>query len=635
LKHIVDRLRNRTAAFVHDLVMIPAAWFAAYWLRFNLETVPHPILLQSIRMLPVVVAVQGAVFWYLGLYRGLWRFASLPDLVRIVNSVIVGVALSAVGIFLLTRMQHVPRSVLPLFALLLVACLGGPRLLYRWLKEGAVRRAASTRVLVAGAGAAGEQLVRDMLHDRTLGWRPVAFVDDASESRGREIHGVRVVAKCGRIPEVVRELGVELVVIAIPGADSRGMRRLVGLCESAGVPVRTLPGRGRMTLRQGTLSQVREVAIEDLLGRESVRLGREAIDASVRGKVVLVSGGGGSIGSELLRQLAPFEPRRLVIVDQSEFNLYRIERELRDAFPDLDVRPHLIDVCDEAALTRCFELQRPSSVFHAAAYKHVPMLEGQVRAAAMNNVIGTYRVARAAARHDSERFVLVSTDKAVNPTNIMGTTKRIADLLCQNLDFVFPRTRFVTVRFGNVLDSAGSVAPRFRDQIARGGPVTVTHPEVTRYFMTIPEAGQLILQAGAIGAGGEIFVLDMGEPIKIRYLAEQMIRLAGQRPGEDIEIVYSGLRPGEKLFEELFYVDEALRPTGSEKLLLARSRRISWDVLERHLRQIEVACAGYDEAALRHVMTALVPEYRPRASPGASNVVPLPSIGRREESVST
>ena len=632
MRHIVGRLRSRTAAFAHDLLMIPVAWLGAYWLRFNLGTFPSEFFDQALLMLPLVMVIQGAVFWYLGLYRGVWRFASMPDLLRILKSVVVGVALTAVAVFMITRMQYVPRSVPPLFALLLLICLGGPRLLYRWLKERGVRGIAETRVLVAGAGNAGELLIRDMLRDTALGWRPVALVDDASEKRGREIHGVRVVAKCARIPEVVNEHRIDLVLLAVPGASAGEMRRLVELCEAADVPFRTLPGVGAMQSTQSALAQLRDVSIEDLLGRESVTLDLASIRRRVAGRTVLVSGGGGSIGSELVRQLAGLAPATIVAVDNSEFNLYTIDYEIRNAHPELRFHGVLADVCDVAAVERVFETHHPALVFHAAAFKHVPMLEGQVREAMRNNILGTRNVALAAARSGSESVVLISTDKAVNPTNVMGASKRVAELVCQNLNRLYPDTRFLTVRFGNVLDSAGSVVPLFRRQIAAGGPVTVTHPEVKRYFMTIPEASELILQAAAIGKGGEIFVLDMGEPIRIQYLAEKMVLLAGCRLGEDIEIVHTGLRPGEKLFEELFHDEERLSATSREKILLARSREVAWERLEPALEAIEKDSAAFDEARLAETLRSLVPEYLAGARVSPSNIIPLRTAARDEES---
>jgi len=623
LSRILDRLRNRTAAFAHDLLMIPLAWLGAYWLRFNLEAVPDPYLGTALAALPGVVVAQGVVFLYFGLYRGVWRFASIPDLLRIVKAIAAGVCLVALGLFLVIRMQDVPRSVLPLYGAMLLFLLGAPRLLYRWYKDRSLYVVPGTRALVVGAGSAGEMLVRDLLRNPAAGYMPVGFVDDDYAKKGREIHGVRVLGDVEKLPRLVERLEVHFVLLAIPSATSAQMRRIVGHCERAGVPMRTLPGSKDLAPGRAGAESLRPISIEDLLGREPVSLDVEAIRAGVTGRTVLVTGGGGSIGAELCRQLARHAPARLVVYDASELNVYRIERELQAAHPQLALHALLGDVCDPASLERTFATFRPSLVLHAAAYKHVPMLEQQARQAVRNNVLGTRYTAEAAMRHGCRTFVLISTDKAVNPTNVMGASKRLAEIWCQNVDARSSGTRFITVRFGNVLDSTGSVVPLFREQIARGGPVTVTHPEVKRYFMTIPEACQLILQAGAVGRGGEVFVLDMGEPVAIQYLARQMILLAGKLPEKEIPIVYTGLRPGEKLFEELFHPSEALRQSGHDKLLLARFREVDWEAFSRELAQIERACAQADEARVRTLLAALVPEFTNGDAREPTKVIPI------------
>ena len=612
-KRIRNTLRKARRGFVVamvDLAMIPLAWLGAYWLRFNLGAIPPEFEGELWRALLVLLPVQGVFFWYFGLYRGIWRFASMPDLVRILKAVVAGVAVSLILLFLWTRLYHIPRSVPLFYSMLLVGLLSGPRFLYRWLKDFHFSPGRGERVLIVGAGRAGEMLARDLLRDPEHAYTPVGFVDDDRAKLRREIHGIRVLGGCDRIPELVEELSVDAVILAIPSASSRQIRRLVELAEQASVSMCTLPHMGDLVSGKVSLSQLREVAIEDLLGRDPIQLDWKAIDAGLAGRRILVTGAGGSIGSELCRQLARLRPEVLVLAENSEFNLYRIEQELERKYPELQLGVHLCDVRDAEAVDHLFAAYRPEVVFHAAAYKHVPMLEHQVREAVCNNVKGTRQVAEAADRHGCSEFVLISTDKAVNPTNIMGTTKRVAELFCQNLD-ARSSTRFITVRFGNVLGSAGSVVPLFRKQIESGGPVTVTHPEIERYFMTIPEACQLIMQAAVIGSGGEIFVLDMGEPVKIRYLAEQMIRLAGKEPGEDIEIVYTGLRPGEKLFEELFHDQEALTGTAHEKILLARYREVEWGNLTGALDEMERACSGYGEKRLKELLGELVPEYRP------------------------
>ena len=618
LRQWTARLRNRWAAFAHDLLVVPAAWLGAYWLRYNLGTVPPELVHSAVGALAVVVPVQAGAYWWFGLYRGVWRFASIPDLMRILRAVVVGAALSMLALFALTRLTGVPRSVPVLYGLLLFAGLSGPRFLYRWWKDhraGIVR--GGERVLVVGAGRAGEMLVRDLVRDLQRRYDPVGFVDDDPAKRGREIHGVRVLGGVDELPDVARRTAAEAIIVAMPSARARDMRRVVARCEETGLPVRTVPRLEDLMAGRVAVSSLRALTIEDVLGREPVRLDWDAISRGLSGRRVLVTGGGGSIGSELCRQLAGLGPARLVVVDHSEYNLYEIDRELRARFPQLVLSCRLADVTDAAAIERVFARERPEVVFHAAAYKHVPMLEGMPREAARNNVLGTRVVAEAADRHGIERFVLVSTDKAVNPTNVMGASKRVAEMVCTALAGR-SRTRFVTVRFGNVLGSAGSVVPLFREQIEQGGPVTVTHPEVERYFMTIPEACQLIMQAAVMGKGGEIFVLEMGEPVRIRDLAEQMIRLAGRVPGEDIEIVYTGLRPGEKLREELFHEEEGLAPTSHPKILLARHRAVEPDGLDRALAELDAACGRCDEAAVLGVLKALVPELQ------------RPETGRRE-----
>jgi FlaA1/EpsC-like NDP-sugar epimerase len=629
LFNLFDRLRSRMSALIHDLIMIPVAWFAAYLLRFNLESIPDVYLLQAVTVLPFVVVVQGVSFWYFGLYRGVWRFASVPDLIRILKAIIAGVLVSAAIIFLLTRMQDVPRSIFPLYGLILILLLGGPRMIYRWLKERQLYVGTGKRVLVVGAGRAGEMLVRDLLRDRGYGYQPAGFVDDAPRKLGMDVHGVRVLGSCDEVPEVCIKYGIDLVLIAIPSADSKEMRRIVGCCEKAGVPMRTLPRFQDLVAGRSVVNELREIFIEDLLGREPVSLNWEQIRGCIQGKTIVVTGGGGSIGAELCRQIARLEPGALVIFDNSEFNLYSIEMEITSSHPKLTLHAELGDMCDIPAVQRLFAEHRPQIVFHAAAYKHVPMLEGNAREALRNNVLGTRNVVVAANEYRCGTFVLISTDKAVNPTNVMGASKRVAELLCQNMGRKGAATRFITVRFGNVLDSAGSVVPRFRKQIAAGGPVTVTHPEVRRYFMTIPESCQLIMEAAAVGTGGEVYVLDMGEPIKISYLAEQMVRLAGKVPGTDVDITYTGLRPGEKLFEELFHPGEALAQTPHEKLLLARFREIDWASFESAFGKLEETCQTFDDSAARDLLKSLVPEYghgAPELPP--SNVIPMEQLKR-------
>jgi FlaA1/EpsC-like NDP-sugar epimerase len=605
----VERLRRPVVVFVHDLLMVPVAWIAAFWLRFNLADIPPEYLARALEVIPVVVIIQAVSFYWFGMYRGVWRFASLPDLVRILKAVGVGAALSIGILFLLYRLEGIPRSVVILYPLLLLIFLAGPRFLYRRFKDRRFVLVDGKRVLIVGAGQAGEMLVRDLLRKHGHNYMPVAFVDDKPRRHGQDLHGVPVVGYCEEIPEVVKRLDIEIVMLAVPSAKSSQMRRLVELCEKSGVPFQTVPPLDALMSGKVSINELREVSIEDILGRDPVSLDWEGIRRGLAGKTILVTGGGGSIGSELCRQIAALEPARLVLLENSEYNLYALEMELANRFPGVQLAACLGDVRDAAKVEQLFSEQQPNVVFHAAAYKHVPLLENQLREALQNNVLGTRNVALAADRHGCSEFVLISTDKAVNPTNVMGATKRVAEIFCQNLNS-HSDTRFITVRFGNVLGSAGSVVPLFRKQIQAGGPVTVTHPDMERYFMTIPEAAQLILQSAVLGRGGEIFVLDMGEPVKIRYLAEQMIRLSGKEPYKDINVVFTGLRPGEKLYEELFHEQEKLEHTGHGKIFLARHRRVGWNELTATLDEIQLACAAFDTSRLQVLLAGLVPENR-------------------------
>jgi FlaA1/EpsC-like NDP-sugar epimerase len=624
MKEVLWLFRSRASAFAHDLAMVPIAWFGAYWLRFNLDSIPEGFFHQALVLLPVIWIVQGGMFWYFGLYRGIWRFASIPDLTRIVKAVIASVVVAATVSFILTRLQSVPRSVFLLDGILLVLLLGGPRFVYRWFKDRHLHHSAhassiytndeTKNALIVGAGKAGEMLVRDLLREQSGPYYPVAFVDDNTGKIGKEIHGIPVTGTCDGIPGIVKKLGIDLIIIALPSATSRQIRRIVEICETTKLPFRILPQLQDLVSGRASLKDLRDVKIEDLLGREPVSLDWRAITDATRGKTILVTGGGGSIGAELCRQIARLKPGKLIILERSEFNLYNIDLELRRDIPDLSLVSLLGDTNDIVQVENILRNYAPTVIYHAAAYKHVPILEDQTRAAVTNNILGTRVVADLADKYGCESFVMVSTDKAVNPANVMGASKRVAEMYCQGLN-ARSKTRFITVRFGNVLGSSGSVIPLFQQQIAQGGPITVTHPDISRYFMTIPESCQLILQAGVIGRGGEIFVLDMGEPVKITYLAEQLIRLSGKTPGEDIEIVYTGLRPGEKLYEELFHDAEKLAETSHPKILLAQCRQMDKELLEKTFDAMQRACSQGDESVLRGMLIELVPEHTGLAVP--------------------
>jgi len=622
VRKLIAVIHPRLAVVLHDLAMVGLAWTVSNWLRYSLEANPPsgPWLAPDVA---IVLLVQGVVLWWTGLYKGLWRFASLPDLWNILRAAGIGALGVAVALFLYDRLDSVPRSVLAIYPVVLAVLLGMPRLAYRYWKDSRFElfeRKPARRVLILGAGRAGEALLRELAHDTR--YRPVGLLDDKASLRGARVHGVPVLGTLERLPEFTREVAAEMLLIAMPSATTAQMRRVVELCEQADVPFRTVPRLEDVVAGRMASSELKEVAIEDLLGRDPVRLDWDSMRAGLSGQRVLVTGGGGSIGAELCRQLARLGVESLAILELSEFNLYRIDQELRREFPDLLVEAILGDCGDAVACERIFARIRPQVVLHAAAYKHVPLLQGQVREAFRNNVLGTRVTAQLADRYGVGCFVLISTDKAVNPSSVMGACKRAAEIFCQNFA-AQSATRFVTVRFGNVLDSAGSVVPLFREQIRNGGPVTVTHPEIARYFMTIPEACQLILQAGVLGKGGEIFALDMGEPVTIRYLAEQMIRLAGKLPGRDVAIVYTGLRPGEKLFEELFHANENYQATQHDKIFLAQPRVVSWELLNAQLRQAEASVRDCDDEALRRCLNTLVPDFSSIADAEPAQIVPI------------
>ncbi|MCK5521757.1 MAG: polysaccharide biosynthesis protein [Thiomargarita sp.] len=601
---------HRFPILLHDICMVALAWALAIIVRYEWPLFPE---VQTVlwQVLPIVMIVQSIVLWYGGLYQGIWRLTSMPDLVTILRTVIIGTLAIVLILVLFNRLELIPRSSLLFYPFFLTFLLGMPRLLYRLWHEHSFKflltgETEYQRVLVIGAGTSGDMLVRDMLRS-ACGYLPVCFLDDQPRLHGGKVQGIPVFGGVDKLSELVESLAIDLIIIAMPSATDEQMRRIVELCELVPVPVRTLPKLDNIVNLHVELSALHDVAIDDLLGRAKVQLDWQVIEAGLRHKVVMVSGGGGSIGAELCRQIARLNPTSLVIVERCEFNLYKIEMQLRQTFPDLVLHAHLGDIVDMVAMRHLLECYSPNVIFHAAAYKHVPLLQPQAREAARNNILGTQILAQAAAAQNCQTFVMISTDKAVNPTSIMGATKRTAEMICQAMNEQ-SKTHFITVRFGNVLNSAGSVIPLFKAQIAKGGPVTVTHPDISRYFMTIPEACQLILQSGAMGKGGEIFVLDMGQPIKIKYLAEQMIRLSGKIHNKNVRIIYTGLRPGEKLYEELFHAEEKLGKTTHAKILLAEHRSNDWAHLNDILKKIAEACDNYSEKEIKTLLKNIVPE---------------------------
>jgi FlaA1/EpsC-like NDP-sugar epimerase len=605
---------KRGIALISDISATVISWLIAGWLSSNnlFDSLDSDSLL-------IVVMIQCLFCLSCGLYRGVWRFASIPDLIRIFRSVLYG----SVSIILYLKLMaiYVPLKLFVIYLVLLITMLSGTRLIFRWYRDYPKFTSNGKRILVVGAGSAGEGLIRDLYRSiLAKKYFPVAFVDDNTTRHGCELHGVRVIGACKDIPKLVSKYAIELIIIAIPSASSKRMREIVQYCEESKIPFRTLPGLKDIADGIVKISSLREILLEDLLGREQVDHDWGTIKSSIVNKTILVTGGGGSIGSELCRQICKLNPAKLIIVDSSEFNLYSIDMELKKLNHAMNIHAHLGNVTDKHEIQKLFSQHQPDLVFHVAAYKHVPLLESHLRVAMHNNILGTRIVAELADEFNVDTFVLISTDKAVNPTSIMGATKRASEIFCQALNGR-SQTRYITVRFGNVLDSAGSVIPLFRKQIALGGPVTVTHPDITRYFMTIPEAAQLILQATIMTDQAEIFVLDMGEPINIRYLAEQMIKLSGKTIGKDIEIEYTGLRPGEKLYEELFHINEHITATTHPKIKQAKVRQYAWDELVTIFNSIEETCKRNDESGLLELLCELVVEYKGNVS-HSNQVIP-------------
>jgi len=608
-------------AALHDVGVAIMAWVLAYWLRFNFS-IPAEHMLYLLQSLVWVIPLQASMFMGFGLYRGVWRFASVGDLKRIILAVGTAAVLVAAVLFMLRTSTVVPRSVLVLDPILLMMMMGGSRFAYRAWKERdlyGMRLTQGEPVIVLGAGEAAIALLKDLA--RSDQWRVVGLLDDDRTMLGREVLGVKVLGGMTNLPQVTQRMRIHHVIIAMPSAQHQQRRQAIELANRLGLNVLTVPAIDDLISGKVSISQIRKVEVEDLLGRDAVNLDTTGLQALMAAKVVLVSGAGGSIGSELCRQILKYQPSTLVCLDLSEFSLYTLEQELNH----LQTSTHLVyltgDVKNPQRVKEVLAQYQPTVVFHAAAYKHVPLMEnGNVWEALSNNVLGTHTLAEACITANVAKFVLISTDKAVNPTNVMGASKRLAEMVCQGLQRSIG-TRFVIVRFGNVLGSSGSVIPKFREQIAKGGPVTITHPDITRYFMSIPEAAQLVMQAGLMGEGGEIFVLDMGEPVKIAALAADMIRLSGLQV-DDIKIEYVGLRPGEKLYEELLSDDEHTQTTPHEKLRIALARPVDQVWLGNLLTWIN-SMQSVSEAQIKNELKSWVEEYMPQLQVGSEAPVDL------------
>ncbi len=617
LRNMVKRLLNKrsVAALMHDILAAILAWVFAYQLRFNFNLPPEyiPSLWQVALF---VIPIQSIYFVQFGLYKGVWRFASLLDLKRILMAIIMA-SITIVALLYMFKPIYiiVPRSVLLLNPILLMMLMAGSRFLYRSWKEHqlyGVNQIRGEPVLVLGAGDAAIGLLRDL--ERSEEWRVIGLLDDNSNIHGRSLMGVNILGDVAKLPEIANKLGVKNVIVAKPSEAHQARRRVIEIANDAGLNVFTVPSVEDLMNGNIKVSKIRHVEIEDLLGRDQVQLDNSGLQHLIRDRAVLVSGAGGSIGSELCRQIIKFKPTVLVCLDISEFSLYSLEQELSKTQLPIKIHYFTGDVKNGDRVKELLLEFKPAVVFHAAAYKHVPLMEnGNVFEALSNNVIGTYTLANVCKEVGVEKFVLISTDKAVNPTNVMGATKRLAEMVCQGLQSSLlikeSLTKFVIVRFGNVLGSSGSVIPKFREQIAKGGPVTITHPEITRFFMSIPEAAQLVMQAGFMGQGGEIFVLDMGEPVRITDLAKDMIHLSGFHEDE-IKIEYVGLRPGEKLYEELLADDEHTLPTPHDKLRIASARTVDEEWVNRLLIWIKTLQSN-SETQIKTELKLWVEEYTP------------------------
>ena len=613
-KYLPGNKRVRMLVFMAaDICTVCLASFLGLFIRFdmNLERIPMEYVEPVLSYLPFYLAATLIVFFLFRMYSTMWSVAGVREAGHIIGACGLVSLIQIAGMLMLE--MKVPRSYYVLSFFALCACEGLIRLSYRIFTSirlpGSIK-ASDRRVLIAGAGTSGAVILKEMLTSQYAQGHVVCFVDDDKNKVGKILNGVPIAGKREDIPGLVEKYKVDEIYIAMPSAPAKDRKEIIEICRETGCRVKILPGIYQLLNGEVSVGKLREVEIEDLLGREPVRVNIDEILDYVHGKVVLVTGGGGSIGSELCRQIAGHQPKTLIVFDVYENNAYDLQQELKDKFPKLHLVVLIGSVRNTHRIESVFEKYRPEIVYHAAAHKHVPLMEDSPNEAIKNNVFGTYKTAKAADKYGAKRFVLISTDKAVNPTNIMGASKRMCEMVIQMMN-AKSKTDFVAVRFGNVLGSNGSVIPLFKKQIEQGGPVTVTHPDIIRYFMTIPEAVSLVLQAGAYAKGGEIFILDMGEPVKILDLAKNLIRLSGYKPGEDIAITFTGLRPGEKLYEELLMDEEGMQDTPNK--LIHIGKPIAFDTKEcseQLDRLYEVA--NLDSEAIRGEVKKIVPTYQPK-----------------------
>lgn len=616
MSNILSNFRNPRVilAFFYDLLIAGLSFWIALYLRYDTLNIALVDDLAFNRFFFLAMFIQSLSFVLHGLYKGVWRFSSMHDLVRVIKASATGVVVSLVVCFFMTRLDGVPRTMFLIEFLLLIIGLGGGRFIYRFLKDQTSLRSViggadveTKNVLVVGAGRAGEKLVRDIYATPGLKLIVVGFLDDDKFKKNALIHNIKVFGGVELIPNIVKKFNVDKIFIAIPSANGDDVKKIVSYCKETVAEIKILPKMDQLLSTRIGISFLRNLNIEDLLGREQVELDTQHLSVMITDKIVLVTGAGGSIGSELCFQIAKFKPEMIIMADYCELFMYELEMKFKEEFPQIAFFPKILDIRNSQKVDNVFIEYKPQIVFHAAAYKHVPMMEYNPMEAVETNIKGTKIVGEAALRHKAEKFIMISTDKAVNPTNVMGASKRIAEMVITDLSKKSDFTKFISVRFGNVLGSNGSVIPLFRKQIEDRKDITVTHPDIIRYFMSIPEACQLVLQAGSMGKGGEIFVLDMGEPVKIVDLAKEMIRLAGMVEGKDIKIVFSGLRPGEKLFEELFSDKEDFELTHHGKIRKALFRTLE-DSFHSNLNNL-LTLESAEPDTIVYMIKELVPEF--------------------------
>ena len=606
---MLNTIADRIKIWGVQLVIFALSGALAFLLRFDFSIPPEQVVNFRTGIL-VWIVTKAIAFRVVGLDRGWWRYVSLPDIGRIGAGNLLG-SVAALGLILLIQPVGFPRSLYPLDFLICLGATAGIRIATRMVYEAGTkaRNNLDKRVLIYGAGTAGQSLVREIRSNAELQYTVCGFVDDDRTKHGAILNGVKVLGIGDDIGSLAARHNALEILIACPAATGAQMTNIIRQCQAAGVACKTIPGVAELIGQKGLLAQIRDVAVEDLLGRNPVRLDDTKLRSRLEGQVVAVTGAAGSIGSELCRQIARFHPKAIVAFEIGETALFYLDREMRASFPDVRFHNEIGNVQDERRLREVFELHRPSVVYHAAAYKHVPVMESHLFQAVENNVGGTWNVARTAERCGVAHLILISTDKAVKPVNVMGLSKRVAEIVINSMPR--GRTQKLSVRFGNVLGSNGSVIPLFKEQIAKGGPVTVTHPDMQRYFMTIPEAAQLVLQASTMGRGSEIFVLDMGQPVRIMDLATNLILLSGLQPEKDIKIEYSGIRPGEKLYEELSAYEEGTVATDHEKIKVFAGVGRPWEEVEARLIGIREGCEDRDFRKVMKLLRELTPEYIP------------------------